>query len=53
MTDKTRKAAATHYRELLDQGLLRKEAILRIGNIYNVSKRSLYRYCQKFRVRTG
>ncbi len=53
MTDKLRRAAAKHFRELLDQGLLRKEAILRIFNIYGVSRRSLYEYCKKFKVPTN
>lgn len=52
MTDKLRKAAAERFRELLDQRMLRKQAVILVRQEFTISRTSLYEYCARFGVST-
>ncbi len=56
MTDKLRKAAARKLRDLLDQGIPRKRAILAVRTALRdaglpSSQVQLYSWCRKFKVK--
>lgn len=57
MTDKLRKAAAKKFRNLLDQGVPRKRALLAVRMALRdaglpSSQVQLYAWCRKFKVKT-
>jgi len=53
LTDKTRLEVAKAYRQRLDAGVHRKEAIRQVMRIYAVSRVTVYRCCWRFNVSTG
>jgi predicted transcriptional regulator YheO len=53
VTDKQRRDAAWKFRKLLDSGVLRKIAILKMRDMFGISRTSIYEYCKKFGVPTN
>lgn len=52
MTNARRKLVAKRFREMLDEGTHRKQALMEIGQQYGVSRRSVYNYCKEFSIST-
>lgn len=52
MIDKKRRAAARKFRQILNQGILRKNAFVQVLQEFGVSRRSVYRYCAEFGIST-
>lgn len=52
MTDRQRKKAAVMLKELLYDGMLRKNAIKQVCSEFGVDRSTLYRWCARFGVRT-
>lgn len=52
MTNRQRQKAARRFRELMDNGVHRKEAVLKVRTELGVPRTSLYRYCKRFGVST-
>lgn len=53
MTDRLRETIARRFRQMLDEGMLRKVAIESLKQNFNVGRTSIYAYCKKFGVRTN
>lgn len=52
MTNALRKSIARRLLYLLNKGVHRKLAIIKISEEFSVSRRSIYRYCKRFGVST-
>lgn len=52
MTELIRRKIARHFRQLLDAGEHRKSAFRKMLLEHGASRRSVYRYCEEFKVST-
>ena len=52
MTENAKRKVAVKFRSLIDNGSLRKNAIEYLRERFNVSRRSVYRYCKRFGIST-
>lgn len=53
MTNLLRKKIAKAYRSKLNRGMEKKQAMLEVRELFKVSRRSVYNYCNRFGIPTN